>query len=162
MESYPRDESTDVLFRVAVEWLLEHQADALLGPTRLIHGDPGLHNQILENGSIQALLDWEMVSVTAAAREVGYCRMAFRHLLPWDEFTATYVQAGGPAAACAERAVVYWWVFIAATAASLARMVRHLFRQGALSDITFGHAGYLIGHFADRELADALRHALAR
>ncbi|HWQ12418.1 MAG TPA: phosphotransferase [Roseiflexaceae bacterium] len=83
-------------------------AEALAHPAwrpaapRLVHGDAGLHN-ILWDGHITGLLDWEWAGWGAPALDLAWVAwtMRFRGVPPaaWEALLASYADAGGAATA---------------------------------------------------------------
>ncbi|MBA4857470.1 phosphotransferase family protein [Nocardia farcinica] len=76
------------------EWLRTNVPAALARPV-LLHGDPGFHNILIENGTLTAMLDWERARVGEAAQDLAYVRPHVRRVLPWKDFLAAYCEAGG-------------------------------------------------------------------
>jgi aminoglycoside phosphotransferase (APT) family kinase protein len=62
----------------------------------VVHTDVGLHNLLVEDGRIRALLDWEFARVGDPADDLGYARPHVEKLLPWGDFLAEYAAHGGP------------------------------------------------------------------
>jgi aminoglycoside phosphotransferase (APT) family kinase protein len=57
-------------------FMLEHLPDQ--GPARIVHGDYGLHNcLVLEDGSIAAVLDWELSTLGDPLADAAYALMKF-------------------------------------------------------------------------------------
>ena len=63
----------------------------------VVHTDVGMHNLLVRDGRIAALLDWEFARVGDPADDLGYARPHVEKLLPWGEFLAEYQAHGGPA-----------------------------------------------------------------
>jgi aminoglycoside phosphotransferase (APT) family kinase protein len=71
-------------------------------PTRVsrisvVHTDVGMHNLLVQDGAIRALLDWEFARVGDPADDLGYARPHVEKLVAWTEFLAEYYAHGGPA-----------------------------------------------------------------
>ncbi len=90
-----RLEPAPVLAR-AFAWLRAHRPESV-SRISVVHTDVGLHNLLVKDGEIRALLDWEFARVGDPADDLGYARPHVEKLLPWDEFLAEYVAHGGPA-----------------------------------------------------------------
>ena len=146
---------------LARQWLLDHVADVVpSGPLRLLQGDVGLHNMLVDGDRLTALVDWEAATVGPPARELAAAWPAATALMEWAEFVEAYRAAGGPPEATSERAVAFYRVFFALGACMSSRTGGHFFRTGAKRDLLTAHSG-LDAHFrAQRNLARALEDAL--
>jgi aminoglycoside phosphotransferase (APT) family kinase protein len=147
---------------LARQWLLDHVSDVVpAGPLSLLQGDVGLHNMLIEDGRLTALVDWEAATIGPPARELAAAWPAATALMTWPEFAAAYRVAGGPQEATDENAVSFYRVLFALGACMSSRTGGHLFRTGAKRDLLTAHSG-LDAHFrAQRNLARALEDALA-
>lgn len=146
----------------ARRWLLDHVGDVVpSGPLCLLQGDVGLHNLLVEDGRVTALVDWEAAAIGPPARELAAAWPAATALMDWSDFVDAYLAAGGPSGATDPRAVTFYRVFFALGATMSSRTGGHLFRTGAKRDLVTAHSG-LDAHFrARRNLARALEDALA-
>lgn|GEM_PF-2732104 len=75
-------------------WLREHVPGDVVRPV-LLHGDPGFHNMLFEDGDVRALLDWERSRVGDAAQDLAYVRPHVSMVVPWADFLDAYRRAGG-------------------------------------------------------------------
>ncbi len=146
---------------MARQWLLEHAVDvAPAGRLCLLQGDVGLHNLLVEDGRVTALVDWEAATIGPPARELAAAWPAATALMEWDEFVDAYSAAGGPREATDPDAVAYYRVFFALGACMTSRMGGDMFRTGAKRDLVTAHSA-IDAHFrAQRNLARALEHAI--
>jgi aminoglycoside phosphotransferase (APT) family kinase protein len=81
-------------------------------PQRLVHGDIGLHNVLVRDGALAAILDWELAHLGDPAEDIAYAwSPLLRHLLPWEEFVAHYRTHGGEPEACDRHAVAWYSVW---------------------------------------------------
>ncbi|MET0658992.1 MAG: phosphotransferase family protein [Steroidobacteraceae bacterium] len=78
----------------AFGWLRSHIPPSC-GIARIVHGDAGLHNLMLANGRVSALLDWELSHMGDPIEDLAYCRTWIDQALPWDEFLEVYYRNGG-------------------------------------------------------------------
>jgi aminoglycoside phosphotransferase (APT) family kinase protein len=78
----------------AFHWLSAHQP-LLGGPRSFVHGDASFHNILVEDGRLTALLDWELSHAGDAAEDLAYVKHLAQHIVPWDDFMASYQEAGG-------------------------------------------------------------------
>jgi aminoglycoside phosphotransferase (APT) family kinase protein len=78
----------------AFGWMRAHVGD--IGAEKvLIHNDAAFHNILVEDGTITALLDWELVHLGHPAEDLGYCRPFIQEMGQWEAFLDAYVAAGG-------------------------------------------------------------------
>lgn len=76
-------------------WLFDNIPDGDR-PSRLVHGDIGFHNLLIDNGEVTAILDWENYHFGDPAEDVAYVRQFVERALPWQEFLDMYHEEGGP------------------------------------------------------------------
>jgi aminoglycoside phosphotransferase (APT) family kinase protein len=125
-------------------------------PRCLIHGDYGVHNMMARDGRLAGILDWELASEDDPAIDLAECRMLMvEDTVPWEEFVAAYIAAGGDATACEETAVTYFcvWSFTVKFGLMLCD-ARNAFVSGMRRDSLMASAAT---HSADRIL-----HSLSR
>jgi len=92
-------------------WLLAHPLPKSR-PQRLVHGDIGLHNLLVRDGNLAAILDWELTHLGDPAEDIAYAwSPLLRHLLTWDEFVAGYREHGGEPEAYDRHAVAWYSVW---------------------------------------------------
>jgi len=92
---YLREQHTPSPALVALYgWLLDNIPDSS-GTPRLIHGDIGFHNFLIEDGQMTALVDWEFAHIGDPAEELGYVNVTVGPSLDWQRFMARYQAAGG-------------------------------------------------------------------
>lgn len=121
-------------------------------PVAIVHGDVGLHNSLVHEDRLSALLDWERSHLGDPVEDLAYLRPSLEPVYPWSQFVDRYVAAGGTAPdADAERFYTVWqdtWRHIECTV------------MAALFPTTRGVpmmiAGYVLG---PEFLASALRTA---
>ena len=76
------------------DWLERHRpvSDA---PPVVTHGDLGYHNWLFEGDTPTALLDWENVALSGAAKDLANVKDVMIPARQWDHFVDCYVTAGG-------------------------------------------------------------------
>jgi aminoglycoside phosphotransferase (APT) family kinase protein len=79
----------------AFGWLRAHRPETV-SRISVVHTDVGMHNLLVQDGPIRALLDWEFARVGDPADDLGYARPHVEKLVGWDEFLAEYYAHGGP------------------------------------------------------------------
>ena len=142
-------------------WLRAHPLPADR-PRSVIHGDVSAHNILVRNGRLAALLDWETAREGDPAEDLGYCRLLLiEGVLPWQDFIAEYLSAGGDPRACDPQAVNFWAVWTWAMAAARVTVVRQLLSSGVRSDIRASnyawHFFLRMQYYGARELARAVK-----
>jgi aminoglycoside phosphotransferase (APT) family kinase protein len=76
-------------------WLVDHIPDST-GTPALLHGDIGFHNFLLDDGKLQAVVDWEFGHIGDAAEDLAYVRNTLGGQIDWEAFLKAYQAAGGP------------------------------------------------------------------
>jgi aminoglycoside phosphotransferase (APT) family kinase protein len=132
---------------LAHRWLLEHVGDVVPAPRlALLQGDLGLHNMLIDGDRLTALLDWEVSAIGPPARDLAKVTNAATALMPWDDFIAAYLAAGGHVEDCDARTVQFYRVQGALGGFMASRLGGHLFRSGVKRDLLTAHSG-LDSHF---------------
>lgn len=91
-----RDDAPSSLLPAAFAWLRANIPDSGVDP-RVLHGDVGFHNMLMQDGGIVALIDWEYAHMGDPQQELNYVRPFVDELGAWDAFLAAYVRHGGVA-----------------------------------------------------------------
>jgi aminoglycoside phosphotransferase (APT) family kinase protein len=161
-ESRQRLEATKrepaVELELAYHWLDDHMEDGMDIP-RLIHSDMGLHNMLVRDNRIVAVLDWEMAKLAAPAMDIGYCRHLIDYLIPWDDFVRIYQENGGPPSACDPKAVRFYAVLAYTGITTFCMYCRHAFCSGMTHDLVIANAGHNFLYRAKKLLTGALAEA---
>lgn len=145
---------------LALAWLRAHPLPAGR-PVCLVHGDYAQHNIMTRDGSIVALLDWELARLADPAEDLAQCKMMLiGGVIEWDEFLAIYREHGGPAGADDPHAIAFYAVLLYLKHGVYQTQMRNKFIGGEL-DVK---NAMIAGHFLDRLAlyqAEALRDAIA-
>jgi len=75
-------------------WLRAHVPETS-GPPAIVHGDVGLHNALVDEGRLSALLDWERAHFGDPVEDLAYLRPTLAPVFSWEAFIDRYVAAGG-------------------------------------------------------------------
>jgi aminoglycoside phosphotransferase (APT) family kinase protein len=130
-------------------------------PRCLIHGDVGAHNMMARGGRLAALLDWELTKMGDPAEDLSQVKMMLLpDVMPWEQFKASYIAQGGPAAACEEHPIAYFCIWTYLKHLGLNTQLWDYFMSGERDDAP---AASIAGFFIDRLLlyvARALVEAL--
>lgn len=80
--------------QAALDWLKlnVHLADA---PKVIIHRDIGMHNALVHNDRISAILDWESAAIGAPADDLGWLYYTVCQLGDWETFLDVYQKEAG-------------------------------------------------------------------
>jgi aminoglycoside phosphotransferase (APT) family kinase protein len=140
-EFYLREQHTPSPGLVALYgWLFDNMPESP-GTPRLIHGDIGFHNFLIDEGQMSALVDWEFAHIGDPAEELGYVYVTVGRALDWDRFMARYEAAGGTAPS--PEALRYWSVWAYVRNASGANILSTRLISGLADDLKLTILPYL-------------------
>jgi aminoglycoside phosphotransferase (APT) family kinase protein len=132
-------------------------------PRRLVHGDVGLHNVLVRNGELAAILDWELAHLGDPAEDIAYAwSPLLRHLLSWEAFTTCYREHGGDAVAYDRHAVAWYSVWAHTRNSVYVAMHYDWAANGQRTDIECFNAGSDFFARTQYYIALELDEALAR
>src|SRR5690606_31007386 len=80
--------------QAALDWL-KRNIDLAEGRRAVVHRDIGVHNMLISNHEVTAILDWETVAVGNPAEDVGCAYYTAVQMIEWPEFLAAYEAAAG-------------------------------------------------------------------
>jgi aminoglycoside phosphotransferase (APT) family kinase protein len=84
------------LVRRALDWLKRNvPQDAEGDAPVMLHGDIGLHNMLIDEGRVSAILDWEISRIGDRAEEITNFLTATGDVIAREDFFRWYEQAGG-------------------------------------------------------------------
>ena len=66
-------------------------------PEVLVHGDAGFHNMLVHEGTLTAVLDWEIARLGSAGEDLAYVRTFVTPYIDWSDFLEAYRAGGGKA-----------------------------------------------------------------
>ena len=92
---YADQEHLDSPFMV---WLLDWMANNIPSDERppvIVHGDFNIHNVLVHEGQISAILDWECAGVGAPEQDLAYIRPHISQHIEWQRFLDHYLAHGG-------------------------------------------------------------------
>jgi len=120
---------------LAFAWLFSHPLPANR-PHCMTHGDVGVHNMMVRDGHLAALLDWELSHPGDPAEDLAQCRMMLLpDVMPWEDFVCEYVAAGGDKEACESTSVAHYCVWTYIKHGVMNATLRHVYLSGARDDI---------------------------
>jgi aminoglycoside phosphotransferase (APT) family kinase protein len=143
------------VLEVAFEWLLSNVPSCDDREARLVHGDIGFHNILMERGQVTAVLDWEFQHFGDPAEDVSYCRPFIERLLPWPTFLEMYARHGGAPYSTEQDAFFSVWRNVRNAAACAGS--RYAFEHAPVGSVKLATGGLIYG---PRFEIEALRNIL--
>jgi aminoglycoside phosphotransferase (APT) family kinase protein len=142
-------------------WLMSHPLPDDR-PQCIVHGDFGSHNLLSRHGNLVTVLDWELTHVGDPAADFGDSRrMLLDELMPWRDFVAAYVRAGGDPAACDAHAVRYYSIWRFTKHGAMTAVLRRMFLDGTRGgDVLAAGASWHFGQRLHRLCIKELHAAL--
>jgi aminoglycoside phosphotransferase (APT) family kinase protein len=128
-------------FEVAYAWL-KANLPLSTAPARLCHGDMGLHNILVADGRVTALLDWELAVAGPAAFDLASLRHLVEPVMAWDAFAQAYQEAGGPPEGVEPRHLDFHTVLRRFRTNIASHSAAAMFRDGISDDFVLANAGY--------------------
>lgn len=132
------DIQPSAIIESAYIWLREN-VSVVDDKTCIVHADYSLRNNLVHNGEVTGILDWELAHIGHPAEDLGYIRPDIENVMAWGDFLAAYREQGGPDVS--DRQVRYFQIyglaFIMATLASACNG----YLRGRHSDLLIGAAG---------------------
>ncbi|NHN37822.1 phosphotransferase family protein [Pseudomaricurvus alcaniphilus] len=116
------------------EWLLQRPLPDNR-PCGLVHADCGMHNYLVRDGHLVAVVDWELAHQGDPAEDLAMIRMMVAgDVFKWEDFVTQYVGAGGDANACDPEAVAYYSILLFTRHILNATRLRTYYHTGARDD----------------------------
>jgi aminoglycoside phosphotransferase (APT) family kinase protein len=116
-------------------------------PVTLVHGDVGVHNMLATGGNLVGIIDWEMAHVGDPAEDMAACRMNLcTDILPWEDFRAAYIGAGGDPQVCDSKAVSFFSIWYYLRYGIMVQEVKANFLRNKRRDIV---SAQIASHSAD-------------
>jgi len=123
----------------AFSWMRANVA-CLEGGVSLVHGDCNFRNILIDGQRISAMLDWELAHPGHAAEDLAYIRPDIEKLMPWGEFLAAYIAAGGHPVS--EQALRYFKVWANLWRTSMAACVYGGYVRGKHGNFIFATVAF--------------------
>jgi aminoglycoside phosphotransferase (APT) family kinase protein len=89
------DAPTYPSLELAFDWLLDNVAEEEADAPVLVHGDYGLHNILVHEERVSAVLDWEACHVGDRALDLSHILAGTRDAMDHELFMDAYIAAGG-------------------------------------------------------------------
>ncbi|HEX9684044.1 MAG TPA: phosphotransferase family protein, partial [Acidimicrobiales bacterium] len=141
------------------QWIIGN-LDLADGEPALVHNDVSMANLMVEGDRLTGLLDWEHARVGVPSMDLGYVKHQVEALMPWEEFTAAYLDNGGSPSACEPESVTFYALLTYLRCAQACMLAGHIFRSGLSHDLRLALAGYDALYRAHQLLARSLVEAL--
>jgi aminoglycoside phosphotransferase (APT) family kinase protein len=123
----------------AFTWLRMNAA-ALDDRVSLVHGDCNLRNILIDGGRVSAVLDWELSHAGHSAEDLAYIRPDVEAIMPWGDFLAAYIAAGGKPAS--EQSLRYFSIWRDVWRTSMAACIYGAFIRGEHRNFIFGTVSF--------------------
>jgi aminoglycoside phosphotransferase (APT) family kinase protein len=148
---------------LALTWLQANIPSTLFSrPARLVHGDIGFHNLMVDGDRVTAVLDWEFAHPGDPVEDLVYTRPFIEKVMDWERFKSYYCHCGGSPSTVEEEFFYRLWSKVRNPVACV--RVAEQFADAPQDNIQYAVAGYILGRYleleAGREVVDAL--AMAR
>lgn len=149
-------DGSNALVERLLDWF-EENAPSDFGRTTIVHGDYGLHNQMVDGEKITAVLDWEFWHVGDPREDLAYIRPFMTRIDAWPLFHEAYVAAGGMEPdSHVER---FYSALSTARVAMGCKALRHAFEQAEPAIDT--KMMYISNTYADHFMIEAAKLAVA-
>jgi aminoglycoside phosphotransferase (APT) family kinase protein len=127
-----------VVVEAALAWL-ERNIGCVTDRTTIVHTDMLLHNILVENGEVSAVLDWEIAHIGHPAEDLGYVRPVIEQMTDWSTFMSAYIAAGG--AQIGQRETDWFSLRALVHLATLAQFSRNMLDSNSSDDIRVAETG---------------------
>jgi aminoglycoside phosphotransferase (APT) family kinase protein len=117
---------------ILYEWLLRN-IPKTINKTAWLHGDFGPHNMLVQNGKVQAVLDWELIHLGDPVEDLAYCKPLLEPVIAWEDFLQVYYDHGGTT--YAPESALYYEVWRNIKPLVIMGKFRYLFDNGINRDI---------------------------
>lgn len=149
------------LMEIGFAWILNNiPEDLFTRPARIIHGDIGFHNLMVDNGKVTALLDWEFAHFGDPTEDLLYVRPFVEQISNWDDFMDHYRKAGGKSYTAEEEYFYKVWSFLRNAAGT--RHAQYLFEHQLPDEIKLALPGWIFGFYLELGASKLVIDALAR
>jgi len=144
------------LMEGVMAWLKANQPE--VGAKKvLVHGDAGLHNLLVHEGKLSAVLDWEITHLGDPGEDLAYARPFIEPFIEWDDFLAAYRARGGPELT-ADHSQFYAVIAFARVAMSVESTVHGLQVEDPRLNPTLAYVGM---NFQKRLMLETFRRVVA-
>ena len=99
----------------------------------LVHGELLLHNMLVDDGRLTAVIDWETAHIGHPGEDLGYIRPVIEQMIDWEEFLETYEAAGGIRMSTQE--IDFFVIRSVLNLIAMIQYARSAFESGHLADI---------------------------
>ena len=136
------------LIELVLAWLDRNIPEELYSrPARIVHGDVGFHNLMVDNGKVTALLDWEFAHAGDPSEDLLYIKPFVEQFGLWDEFYKSYQAAGGISASTECENFVKVWSYARNAIGTID--ARYLFKHHLNDELKLAVAGLVFGPYLE-------------
>jgi aminoglycoside phosphotransferase (APT) family kinase protein len=148
-----------VLLDLVLEWLLQNvPAELYQRPAKIVHGDVGFHNLMVDEGRVTALLDWEFAHFGDPNEDVVNVRAFVEQVGDWATFLKYYIDAGGyPVSAECE---TFFRIWVAARNPLSCIDAAYIFEHHVPDEIKLGASGYVFEPYLSLHVAKLVLNAI--
>ncbi|PHR62233.1 MAG: hypothetical protein COA43_00920 [Robiginitomaculum sp.] len=108
MDKPPMSLSVDLALHILLERPLP-----LERPHCLVHADCGMHNFLVRDKKLAAVIDWELSHMGDPAEDLAMIRMMVAgDVIDWDDYVTAYLKHGGDPQACDPDAIAYYSILL--------------------------------------------------
>jgi aminoglycoside phosphotransferase (APT) family kinase protein len=148
-----------VLLDLVLEWLLQNvPAELYQRPAKIVHGDVGYHNLMVDEGRVTALLDWEFAHFGDPNEDVVNVRAFVEQVGDWAAFLKYYIDAGGyPVSPECE---TFFRIWVAARNPLSCIDAAYIFEHQVPDEIKLGASGYVFEPYLSLHVAKLVLNAI--
>ena len=129
---------SSIILESAYAWLREN-VNLIDDTLSIVHADYNLRNNLVDNGRVVGILDWELCHEGHPGEDLGYVRPQVEEVMPWSEFMEIYVDHGGPDVT--DEQIRYFQIYGLVFGTSSIFPAYNGYIKGEHSDLLIGAAG---------------------
>ncbi|MFA5632483.1 MAG: phosphotransferase family protein [Porticoccaceae bacterium] len=144
---------SSIILESAYAWLRDN-VNVVDDTLSIVHADYNLRNNLVHNGRIVGILDWELCHEGHPAEDLGYVRPQVEEVMPWSEFMKIYLDHGGPNVT--DEQIRYFQIYGLTFGTSSIFPAYNGYIKGEHSDLLIGAAGTIEWGELEPQLASLL------
>jgi aminoglycoside phosphotransferase (APT) family kinase protein len=148
------------LCEMALAWLDANiPASAYQRRGCLVHGDIGFHNLMVDDGEVNALLDWEFCHPGDPIEDLLYVKPFIEKVMEWGTFKNYYYEYGGPQ--CTAEEEFFYTIWSKTRNPVSAVPAAKVFVDSFYDSVPYAGAGFILARYLELEAAEAILENLA-